>query len=638
MKLGILCTISNTFGRKGFYNGQEIGLGKALAGQGHSVIIYKSAMKETKEETIDLDENLSIQYIHLPHVGVHGYINCHKYISKELDAILCFSDHQIFLPHVIRYCEKYHIKFVPYIGTVKSQDDGTIHGFVMNKLFMLGTLRHYRRRPVISKTEEVRKDLLRMGVNRVAVATVGIDATLLNPKFRNVNRDLLRQEFGFRPQDRIICCVGKLVEVKQPVRLIELMKQFVQDDEKKHEGESNLRMLIVGEGILKEQVVDKIREYGLENYVQLIDRIPYENMWKVYTMADYFLNVSRHEVFGMAILEAIYYETAVAAAPASGPLVILDGMKGHEICSSDEEFLAFVQEKSISKDVLREMSEEVLTRFTWDVCAKKFLQIVEGMPRVIINSDDFGLTYSCTKAIEEAFQKKIITDTTMVANGEAFDEVLRFLTEDDIEGEFSKRIGIHFVLTAGEPLTESVKGCRRIAKNGKFTRYLKGNLTYFFPLSKKEKRAIYEELTAQALKIKNAGIQISHADSHHHIHMNFQVAPIFARVCREQGIQKVRIHQNLHYKSIVRKRMFERYNLWLRKQGFVTTDYFEKLSAYENFADGVSEVMVHADFNHNCCLIDRQKNDYGKKDGPKLEKDIAGLKLSADELCSYHEI
>ena len=38
---------------------------------------------------------------------------------------------------------------------------------------------------------------------------------------------------------------------------------------------------------------------------------------------------------------------------------------------------------------------------------------------VIINADDFGQTESCTRAIYEAFQKGLITDTTMVANGEA---------------------------------------------------------------------------------------------------------------------------------------------------------------------------------------------------------------------------
>lgn len=41
MKLGILCTMINGFGRRGYYNSQEIGLGRALARKGHEVMIYK---------------------------------------------------------------------------------------------------------------------------------------------------------------------------------------------------------------------------------------------------------------------------------------------------------------------------------------------------------------------------------------------------------------------------------------------------------------------------------------------------------------------------------------------------------------------------------------------------------------------
>ena len=41
MKLGILCTMMKRFGTKGFYNSQEIGLGRALAKKGHQVSIYK---------------------------------------------------------------------------------------------------------------------------------------------------------------------------------------------------------------------------------------------------------------------------------------------------------------------------------------------------------------------------------------------------------------------------------------------------------------------------------------------------------------------------------------------------------------------------------------------------------------------
>lgn len=48
MKLGIICTMINGFGRRGFYNTQEIGLGRELVRQGHAVTIYKCVKKRAQ--------------------------------------------------------------------------------------------------------------------------------------------------------------------------------------------------------------------------------------------------------------------------------------------------------------------------------------------------------------------------------------------------------------------------------------------------------------------------------------------------------------------------------------------------------------------------------------------------------------
>ena len=72
-----------------------------------------------------------------------------------------------------------------------------------------------------------------------------------------------------------------------------------------------------------------------------------------------------------------------------------------------------------------------------------------------INADDFGLNSSCTKAICEAFEKKLITDTTMVANGKNFDEAVVSIKREKMDG----KIGIHFNLTEGSPITSKIKDC-----------------------------------------------------------------------------------------------------------------------------------------------------------------------------------
>ena len=70
---------------------------------------------------------------------------------------------------------------------------------------------------------------------------------------------------------------------------------------------------------------------GLEKEVKIYPNVPYEKMWEIYEMSDYYLNMNKGEIFGMAIMEAVYYKTSVAAIRALGPSVTLKDMKGHKL-------------------------------------------------------------------------------------------------------------------------------------------------------------------------------------------------------------------------------------------------------------------------------------------------------------------
>lgn len=226
------------------------------------------------------------------------------------------------------------------------------------------------------------------------------------------------------------------------------------------------------------------------------------------------------------------------------------------------------------------------------------------MNGIIINGDDFGLNERNSRAIAEAFSKKLITDTTMLANFSYFDEAVKLAKKEG----FADKIGIHLNLTAGKPLTKDILSCPRFVTDGLFNK----QYNRISPLSRKEKDAIYEELTAQAEKIEKAGVSITHADSHHHIHTSVTIAPIVSRICKEHGINKIRLHRNLGQISGFKKFVKKRYNQWLVRQGFVTTDYFAYVMDIENapIPDN-TEIMVHPDFDKNGALIDRRGEENG---------------------------
>ena len=233
------------------------------------------------------------------------------------------------------------------------------------------------------------------------------------------------------------------------------------------------------------------------------------------------------------------------------------------------------------------------------------------MARIIINADDFGLNEHCSRAIAQAFREGKITDTTMMSTGEYFDEAVELAKEQG----FIDKIGIHLNLTEGEPLTEDIKCCSRFVTDGRFNKQYDRKKK----LTKEEKSAIYKELTAQVEKIQNAGITITHADSHHHIHTGIFVAPIAVKVCKEHWINKMRLHRNLGQINAIKRFVKKRYNHWLCKQGMITTDYFAYIVDIENVdIPDNTEIMVHPDFDKNGVLIDRHGVENGFPIGTKL--------------------
>lgn len=221
--------------------------------------------------------------------------------------------------------------------------------------------------------------------------------------------------------------------------------------------------------------------------------------------------------------------------------------------------------------------------------------------KVLINADDFGWNVSCTDAILQSFEKGYITSTTMCANGEAFDYAVQKVQKT----EYKDRVGIHFVLTEGQPLTERIRKnplfCDEQGQfHGKFPRYQW--------LDRTTRQQIREELTAQAKRFADSGLSFHHADSHHHSHTAPFVTPIVRKVMKEFGISGLRLHRNIGAISMPKMVLKQ---LWNKSIGALAyTDYF---GSFEDIKEnqllleqeGVLELMCHPDLDKDAVVVDR---------------------------------
>lgn len=369
MKLAILCTMVKRFGRKGQYNSQEIGLGRALARMGHTVVIYKGTDDKSQVETIPVEENLVIHYMYMPHIGAHGYI-ANSRMDRDFDGMFCFSDQQIFIRHVYSFCKRNHIVFVPYVGTTYSIYVNSFHGNVMNRVFAMTTLPLYKRIQMLAKTTAAKTELENLGVpaKNISLAPVGIDTAVLNHDFMSADRAQLRAEYGFEPDDVILCNVARLEPDKCTLDLLGIFASV--------RGKKKFRLLIVGDGEMRGAVDQKIAELGIGGEVKILKRVPYQDMWKIYTISDYYLNLSKVEIFGMAIMEAVYYHTSVAAINAIGPSLTLKDMKGHKLCANDDEITQWILKPAPAEADLAESAQKIVRDFSWNTTANAFLRLI----------------------------------------------------------------------------------------------------------------------------------------------------------------------------------------------------------------------------------------------------------------------
>ncbi len=142
--------------------------------------------------------------------------------------------------------------------------------------------------------------------------------------------------------------------------------------------------------------------------------------------------------------------------------------------------------------------------------------------RLVVNADDFGFTRGVNEGIVEAHRNGILTATTLMANGDAFDDAVALARANP-----SLDVGCHLVLIQGRSVADP-------------TRELPSTFKELLVAMVRGRLPVYRELLAQVRKIAQAGIRPSHLDTHKHTHLLPPVLEAVARIAREFDIPWVR--------------------------------------------------------------------------------------------------
>jgi predicted glycoside hydrolase/deacetylase ChbG (UPF0249 family) len=134
---------------------------------------------------------------------------------------------------------------------------------------------------------------------------------------------------------------------------------------------------------------------------------------------------------------------------------------------------------------------------------------------LVVNADDFGFTRDVNAGIVEAHRNGILTATTLMATGNAFDDAVRLALEAP-----SLDIGCHLVLVGAPGFPLTIPQLVRAVALGRID--------------------IYTKLSEQVRRIVDAGLSPTHLDTHKHTHLLPPVLDAVARISEEFRIPWVR--------------------------------------------------------------------------------------------------
>jgi predicted glycoside hydrolase/deacetylase ChbG (UPF0249 family) len=165
--------------------------------------------------------------------------------------------------------------------------------------------------------------------------------------------------------------------------------------------------------------------------------------------------------------------------------------------------------------------------------------------QLIVHADDYGLTGGINRAVVELHSAGVLTSASLMAGAARFPQAVELAKAHPSLG-----VGCHVVLVDGSPVAEPASVASLLTgRSGRRTSN-QGSSAAFRPTLGEFLRDLYlgriqladmeREAVAQIRRIQNAGLTVTHLDTHKHTHMFPPVLQALARAATVCGVHAIR--------------------------------------------------------------------------------------------------
>ncbi|MEM0075280.1 MAG: glycosyltransferase family 4 protein [Conexivisphaerales archaeon] len=183
----------------------------------------------------------------------------------------------------------------------------------------------------------------------------------------------IRSRFALT-DEKLILYVGRLVHEKGVHLLLEAMPLLVRD--------FNAKLVVVGEGYLKEELINRARQLGIENKVYITGFLESSILKQLFRVADICVIPSLYEPFGIVALEAMVSRCPIVTTGVGGLGEILQHEKTALFVHSTPESIRWgisqlLQNRALADALAESAYKRAKSLYRWDNIARSTLSVYE---------------------------------------------------------------------------------------------------------------------------------------------------------------------------------------------------------------------------------------------------------------------
>ncbi len=366
---------NTTLQKLDYYNSQELGLAIALSKRGYDVDVLSVSPNE-KIERVDVTppesqcgrvRRITMPYSTLPIIDLALFNGLKKFLLYEdYDFIHVNEYNEVVTLQVANYCNRSNTPFVIYQGVYRPMRSKALRLYnFLHKHLLLPTVTKNMCN-ALAKTTTAKHFLRKQGIEKTKVIPVGLDVGKFTEE--NDNQDIIRQVSKGLGDDTILITYVGDFSARRNIDLLLDIASLMRED--------NVRFLYAGAGALYAHAKCRIEQEQLTN-VYLPGPITQAQLPPVYSRSDIFLLASDYEIYGMVLLEAMFFSNAVISTPTAGAIDLVDESVGVLVEEKSAETWATQIKHLVSNPAqLKQMQNNakalVQENLTWDSVAKNY--------------------------------------------------------------------------------------------------------------------------------------------------------------------------------------------------------------------------------------------------------------------------